>query len=125
MLIPDYQIHNILKDFTQRLKNGHHGAEAGCQLESVVNKVAGTIMRRVVDLGEEEARRRSRDTRGARRRRDPRDDHKAVHFHYHTIGTGPHKQLRRLSLENSTQLIDRFQSLIDPPENDAANGKTP
>ena len=124
MLIPDYQIHNILKDFTQRLKNGNRGPVAGCQLESVVNKVAGTIMRRVMYLGEEEARRRSRERRTGGRGRASRE-RKAIRFRYHTIGADHHKQLRHLSVENPAQLIDRFQSLIDPPQGDAAHDKTP
>ena len=115
MLIPDYQIHNILKDFTQRLKNGDRGPGAGGQSESVVNKVAGTIMRRVVDLGEEEARRCSRNARLPRSRRAS-GERRAVGFQYHTMGTDRCKRLRHLSLENSAQLIERFHSLITPPE---------
>lgn len=115
MRIPDYQIHNILKDFTQRLKNGNHRTEAGCQLESVVNKVAGSIMRRVVHLSEEEAQRHQDLPSGnpaAAGERPPKP------FHYHTMGDGHGKQLRRLALEDSEKLIDRFQSLVDAPEHD-------
>ena len=122
MLIPDYQIHNILKDFTQRLKNGNRGPGAGGQSESVVNKVAGTIMRRVVDLGQEEARRRSRDARPPKSRRGS-GERQAVGFQYHTMGTDRHKRLRHLPLENSAQLIKRFHSLITPAEGDPPKDK--
>ena len=56
MFIPNYQIHNILKDFTHQLKNGNNRKDADHRLETVVNKVAGTIMDRVARLSEEEAR---------------------------------------------------------------------
>lgn len=123
MLIPDYQIHNILKDFTQRLKNGNRGPGAGGQSESVVNKVAGTIMRRVVDLGEEEGRRNSLNARLTKNHRAS-CERQAVRFQYHTMETDRRKQLRHLPLENSARLIERFHSLIAPPEDDPSKNTT-
>lgn len=118
MFIPDYQIHNILKDFTLQLKNDQRHPQAGCQLESVVSKVSGTIMRRVVDLSEEEARRLNRKPLPASARHTPRE-RPPVYFHYHTIGRDHRKQRQRLALENSARLINRFQTLVDEPPRDA------
>lgn len=117
MLIPDYQIHNILKDFTLQLKNGNRRPETGCQLESVVNKVAGTIVRRVVHLSEEEARRLSRELRPEIPRGTPRE-RPPVRFHYHTIDRDQRKQRKSLALENSARLINRFESLMNASQTD-------
>jgi hypothetical protein len=117
MFIPDYQIHNILKDFTLQLKNGYRRPQAGCQLESVVNKVSGTIMRRVVHLSEEEARRLSRNPLPEAPPRTLRE-RAPVRFDYHTIDRDHRKQRQSLALENSAHLINRFHSLVDDRETD-------
>jgi len=110
MYIPSYQIHNILKDFTQRLKNGGQRPDAGDRLESVVNKVSVTIMNRVTRIGEEEARRRSRRPPPA----SPVDKQQPTTFHYHTLGRDHRKLKNHLCVENSRQLIERFFSLVEP-----------
>ncbi|HSO19755.1 MAG TPA: hypothetical protein VLT88_09875 [Desulfosarcina sp.] len=114
MFIPDYQIHNILKEFTQRLKNGNRRPDTGYQMETVVKKVAGNIMRRVVYLSEEEARRRTRSPRHDNRRPRPAIGERPPEpFHYQTIGDDHQKTRHRLTLENSQQLIQRFHSEME------------
>ena len=102
------------------MKSGSRRPGSGCQLESVVNKVAGTIMRRVVHVSEEEARRLNRDIRPEILRRTPRE-RQPVRFHYHTIDRDHRKQRNSLALENSARLINRFQSLIDDGEVDSTD----
>lgn len=114
MFIPNYQIHNILKDFTHRLKYGNHRQDAGHRLETIVNKVADTIMDRVTRLSEEEARRKA-DATGihAHPSPPPANEQQSGVFHYHTIGKDHHKTIKSLAVENPAHLIDRFQSVID------------
>ena len=111
MFIPNYQIHNILKDFTQQLKNDSHRLESGHRLEAVVNRVAGTIMDRVTHLSEDEA------GHGAQIVNNPSlwdsRERSSYLFHYHTIGTNQQKEKQCLAVENSEQLINRFQSILD------------
>lgn len=114
MLIPNYQIHNILKDFTQQLKNGQRDQDSDRRLKTVVNKVADTIVDRVTHLGEEESLRQT-DTADSRNRRSrgaarPKP---AGTFHYHTMGKNRQKQRQHLAVENPEELINRFQSVID------------
>lgn len=119
MFIPNYQIHNILKDYTQQLKNGHHRPEARCQLDTVVRKVAGTIMRRVVDLSEQEALRRIRSGHhGARRLPLEVKDRQPEKFHYHVIGSDHLKVRKWIAVENPAQLIDRFHCIIEETQDD-------
>ena len=114
MFIPDYQIHNILKEFTQRLKNGNRRPDTGYQMETVVQKVAGTIMRRVVYLSEEEARRRNRSPRQESRRPHPAIGERPPEpFHYQTIGDDLQKTRHRLTLENSKRFIQRYHSAME------------
>lgn len=126
MFIPDYQIHNILKDFSQHLRNGHRCPKTGCQMETVVNKVARTIMRRVVHLSEEEALHRSRVTRQGGRRplREPQD-RPPDSFEYQTFDRDHGKQRRCFSVENSRILIERFQSVVDDDKAGDASGDEP
>ncbi len=122
MYIPNYQIHNILKDFTHHLKNGRRRPDAGRRLEAVVNKVAGTIMNRVTRIGEEEARRRIRRTgTGRPQSPSPVDKHQPTTFHYHTLDQHHRKLKNHLCVEDSRQLIDRFFSLVDPAADDDAS----
>jgi len=119
MFIPNYQIHNILKDFTQQLKNGHPRSDAGHQLETVVKKVAGTIMSRVMRLSEEEARRRTRIVGSpAPQRPSAAPERHPTTFYYHTLDKDHRKQKQCLSVENSEQLINRFLSMIEPADDD-------
>jgi hypothetical protein len=114
MFIPNYQIHNILKDFTQQLRNGNHRQDAGHRLETVVKKVAGTIMDRVARLSEEEARFQAK---AARQKTTPlsstAEEKTPSAFHYHTIDENCHKIRHCLAVENPEQFINRFQSTID------------
>jgi hypothetical protein len=123
MFIPSYQIHNIIKDFTQQLKNGNHRPDACHRLETVVNKVAVTIMSRVTRLSQEEARLRTQITDGRNSVRPTRtaDKRQPTTFHYHTFDENDRKLKNCLSVENSEQLINRFLSMIettasDPPD---------
>ena len=119
MYIPNYQIHNILKDFTQHLKNGRRGPDAGHRLETVVNKVAGTIMNRVTRIGEEEARRRTRHTGTGRPKAvSPVDKRQPTTFHYHTLDQHHRKVKNHLCVEDSRQLIDRFFSMVDTSDDE-------
>ena len=122
MYIPNYQIHNILKEFTQQLKTGGRRADAGHRRETVVNKVAGTIMDRVTRIGEEEARRRIRRT-GADRGHpaSPVDKRQPTTFHYHTLDRHHRKLKNHLCVEDSRQLIDRFFSMVDTPDDDVSD----
>ena len=121
MFIPNYQIHNILKDFTQQLKKKNHRQEAGPRLEAVVNKVAGTIMDRVARLSEEEVRDRAGSLHTPAQSVSREHPRPPGEFYYHTIGKDCQKVRRHLSVENPRQLIDRFHTVIDkvaekPPE---------
>ena len=122
MYIPNYQIYNILKDFTQQLKNGGRRADAGHRRETVVNKVAGTIMDRVARIGEEEARRRIRRA-GADRSlpKPPVDKRHPTTFYYHTLDQHHRKLKNHLCVEDSRQLIDRFFSMVDKPADDVSD----
>jgi len=114
MFIPNYQIHNILKDFTQQLQNDQRGKEAGRRLETVVNRVSVTIMDRVTRLSEEESRHRTGMT-GYRDQhaQEPAHPKPSGTFHYHIMGKDRQKQRLHLSVENPEKLISRFQSIID------------
>lgn len=126
MFIPNYQIHNILKDFAQQLRNGNHRPDTGHRLETVVKKVAGTIMDRVARLSEEEARFQAK----AARQKTPLSPSTAVEkppsaFHYHTIDENCRKIKHCLALENPEQVINRFQSTIDAVATPSDENATP
>ena len=114
MFIPNYQIHNILKDFTQQLRNGNHRQDTGHRLETVVKRVAGTIVDRVARLSEEEARFQAE---AARQQTLPlsstTEEKPPAAFHYHTLDKNCHKIKHCLAVENPEQFINRFQSAID------------
>ena len=114
MFIPNYQIHNILKDFTQQLRNEKHRQEAGARLETVVNKVADTIMGRVARLGEEEVRRQDgTPPHHAHQPAFAANTRPSGTFRYHTIDSDQQKTEQHLEVENPAQLIKRFQSVMD------------
>jgi hypothetical protein len=122
MFIPNYQIHNILKDFTLQLKNGNHRPKADHRLETVVNKVAGTIRNRVTRIGVEEARRRIQRPGGRHSlSASPVDERQPSTFHYHTLDQHQHKTKNHLCVEDSRQLIDRFFSLVDTSSDDPSD----
>ncbi len=114
MFIPNYQIHNILKDFTHQLQNDQRSKDADRRLETVVNKVSVTIMDRVTRLSEEESRNRTGITSGRdQRAQEPTQPKSSGTFHYHTMGKDRQKHRQHLAVENPEELIGRFQSLID------------
>ncbi len=114
MFIPNYQIHNILKDFAQQLRNGNQRQDTGHRLETVVKKVAGTIMDRVARLSEEEARFQAEAAHQKTPPLSPTAEEKPPKvFHYHTIDKSCHKIKHCLAVENPEQFINRFQSTID------------
>ena len=117
MFIPNYQIHNILKDFTQQLRNEKHRQEAGARLETVVSKVADTIMDRVTRLGEEEVH--HQDGTPPHHAHQPAfsaNTRPSGTFRYHIIGRDQQKTEQHLEVENPAQLIKRFQSVMDKSE---------
>jgi hypothetical protein len=126
MYIPNYQIHNILKDFAQQLRSGNHRPDTGHRLETVVKKVAGTIMDRVARLSEEEARFQAE----AARQKTPLSSSTAAEkppsaFHYHTIDENCRKIKHCLAVENPEQFINRFQSTIDAVATPSDENGTP
>jgi hypothetical protein len=117
MFIPNYQIHNILKDFTHQLKNEKHRQDAGLRLETVVNKVAGTIVDRVTRLSEEEVQPPSgASDRPGRPLAPAPGTRPSGNFRYHTMSGGPAKTEHSLAVENPAQLIERFHSVMDETE---------
>jgi hypothetical protein len=129
MFIPNYQIHNILKDFAQQLKKtrlqnaspptlpttspGPTRTPDNLRLSSVVNKVADNIMDRIAGLGRE-----NDPTAGSEAKRsvpagaaDCRQ-HPPV-FDYHLMDRERGKVKQQLVVEDSHNLVSRFQNLTD------------
>ncbi len=127
MFIPSYQIHNILKDFTLQLKKMRQGSppEAGqtavaptpkigpnqLRLASVVAKVADDIMHRIANLGRE-----AEDTRPSGKERPARMTPGGIKtntaaFDYHLMDRTRGKVKKRLVVEDSRNLVERFQRL--------------
>ncbi len=129
MFIPSYQIHNILKDFTLQLKKMRQGnpPEAGktavaptpkmgpnqLRLASVVTKVADDIMHRIANLGRE-----AEDTlpAGTGKERPARMTPGGIKtntaaFDYHLVDRNRGKVKKRLVVEDSRNLVERFQRL--------------
>lgn len=127
MFIPNYQIHNILKDFTLQLKKWRQqnatpanreealpGPMSGpnrLRLSSVVNKVADNIMERIASLGQEAGTMETTET--ARSSREPDESFKCqpAAFDYYLLDPKKGKVKQRLVVRDSRQLIQRFQSL--------------
>ncbi|MGD8242162.1 MAG: hypothetical protein PVG19_03275 [Desulfobacterales bacterium] len=129
MFIPNYQIHNILKDFTRQLKKirkrrksptdsgavtpAHSRRPNDLRLTSVASKVAANIMDRIADLSEE-ARHRppaqsEQPSRGAQAQPPV--------FDYHLLDREKGKVKQHLVVEDSRVLVDRFQQMTaaEPP----------
>ena len=125
MYIPSYQIHNILKDFTLHLKKIRTGSPAGSgntatapslgpnqlRLATVVTKVADNIMHRIADLGRE-----AENTLPAGAERLPRAKDGSIRtnpaaFDYHLMDGEKGKVKKRLVVEDSRHLVERFQHL--------------
>ena len=117
MFIPNYQIHNILKDFTHQLRNGNHREDAGHRLETVVKKVAGSIIDRVARLSEEAQHPSETSGIHACPSSPPANEPQKGTFRYHTFGKDCHKIEKCLAVENPEQFINRFHSVIDDVEN--------
>ena len=130
MFIPNYQIHNILKDFTLQLKKIRQRRKSptdkqpvttsrrkhpnDLRLTSVASKVAENIMARSADLGEE-ARHRppvesEQPSRGA--------NAQPPVFDYHLLDREKGKLKQHLVVEDSRVLVERFQEMTaaEPPE---------
>lgn len=127
MFIPNYQIHNILKDFTLQLKKWRQqrttptgrrrpwpGPLSGpdhLRVASVVNKVADNIMHRIASLGQE-----IRPTSTSAPKDPPRQSgegdksHPAV-FDYYRLDPEKGKVKQRLVVADSHQLVQRFEAL--------------
>ena len=125
MFIPNYQIHNILKDFTQHLKKLRTGSPAEAdrtatapamgpnqlRLATVVTKVADDIMLRIADLGRE-----AENTLPAGPERPPRAKDGGIRtnpaaFDYHLMDGEKGKVKKRLVVEDSRHLVERFQHM--------------
>lgn len=137
MFIPSYQIHNILKDFTLQLKKirqqaapqtGREARSPGptrspndLRLASVVNKVADHIMTRIADLGQEAA-----PTTPSEPERPPRvpegggKSHPAA-FDYYRLDREKGKVKQRLMVEDSQNLVQRFERFTATGEIDREN----
>ena len=125
MFIPNYQIHNILKDFTLRLKkmrqhrrspavSGPTSAASGkpphdLRQAEVAGKVAENIMARIADLGKE-----ARHSPPAESQGPPRgfNDRPPV-FDYHLLDRQKGKVKHRLVVEDSRILVQRFQQMTN------------
>lgn len=130
MFIPNYQIHNILKDFTLQLKKIRQrrksptepgavtptrgGRPSDLRLTSVASKVAANIMNRIADLGEEA------------RHSAPMESERPSHggnaqppaFDYHLLDREKGKVKQHLVVEDSRNLVVRFQQMTaaEPPQ---------
>ncbi len=131
MFIPSYQIHNILKDFTLQLKKRRqrqtgdsHSPDSPApavgpdhlRQASVLTKVADNIMDRIANLGRE-----AQDSLSAVSDRPPPMagiDNKAVPagFDYHLMVRKEGKVKKRLVVEDSRNLVERFQHLTTMAE---------
>ena len=130
MQIPSYQIHNILKDFTQQLKkwHRHNAAAAGRQnllsgpgsgpndlrRAAVVSKVADKIMKRIASLGQEAEP--AAKTKRLSREPDEGFDAAPAAFDYHLLDPAKGKVKQRLVVKDSLQLVQRLQSLTAAEE---------
>ncbi len=125
MFIPNYQIHNILKDFTLHLKKLRTGNPAEgdrtatapamgpnqLRLATVVTKVADNIMHRIADLGRE-----AENTIPIAYERPPRVKDIGIRtnpaaFDYHLMDREKGKVKKRLVVEDSRHLVERFQHM--------------
>ncbi len=138
MFIPSYQIHNILKDFTQQLKKirqetapqaGSEAASPGptrtpnaLRLAPVVSKVADRIMNRIADLGQEAVPATpSESERPPHKPGAESKIHPAV-FDFYRLDREKGKVKQRLVVEDSQNLVRRFERVTaagaSGPENE-------
>jgi hypothetical protein len=126
MFIPSYQIHNILKDFTQQLKKmrqqgkkkgptadapGPGRAPDNLRLASVVNKVADNIMDRIAALGREADPTAASDANQTALDAAPDSKQHPPVFDYHLMDRKNGKVRQRLVVEDSRHLVERFQDI--------------
>lgn len=137
MFIPNYQIHNILKDFTLQLKKwraqsavrakpgeatpGPASGPDRLRVASVVNKVADNIMERIASLGQE-----ARTTSAPEMKHPPRKSNagfksQPAAFDYYRLDPKKGKVKQRLVVEDSRQLVQRFQTLTATDTNSDKN----
>ncbi len=123
MFIPSYQIHNILKDFTQRLRKIRQRPPApmdpgdlmsvperrphDLRLTAVASKVAETIRDRIADLGEE-----ARHSPSVASERSTRVfNAQPPVFAYYLLDRSQGKVKQHLVVEDSRILVQRFQQI--------------
>ena len=130
MFIPNYQIHNILKDFTLQLKKIRQRRKSptdnqpvttsrrkhpnDLRLTSVASKVAENIMARIADLGEEARHRPPVASEQSSRSANAQPPV----FDYHLLDREKGKIKQHLVVEDSRDLVERFQQMTaaEPPE---------
>lgn len=137
MFIPSYQIHNILKDFTLQLRKirrqtapqkGRESISPGptrspndLRLASVANKVADHIMDRIADLGQEaDPSATSESERSSRPPEAECKSHPAA-FDYYRMDRQKGKVKQRLVVEDSQNLVQRFQKLTAVDKTDGTD----
>ncbi len=127
MFIPNYQIHNILKDFTLQLKKWRQqratptgrrrtwpGPPSGpdhLRVASVVNKVADNIMKRIASLGHEIRPTSKFDKKVPPRQAGEGDKSHPAVFDYYRLDPEKGKVKQRLVVKDSHQLVQRFEAL--------------
>ena len=125
MFIPSYQIHNILKDFTRRLKkirqhprspavSGTTSPASGrsahdLRQSAVASQVAENIMARITDLGKEARHSPPAESRAPLRGFSERPPV----FDYHLLDRQKGKVKHRLVVEDSRILVQRFQQMTN------------
>lgn len=132
MFIPNYQIHNILKDFTLQLKKWRQrnrplanreeawpvpmGGPNRLRLAAVAHKVAQNIMERIASLGQEAGTAAPAET--GRPPRNPDEGFKChpEAFDYYLLDREKGKVKQRLVVKDSRQLLQRFQTLTAADE---------
>jgi hypothetical protein len=121
MFIPGYQIQNILKDFTLQLKKIRQGtgpeaaspgptrAPDNLRLAKVVSRVADNIMDRIAALGQEAESVADSDRPSPLAGEDVKSQQPV--FDYHLMDRKKGKVRKRLVVEDSHSLVERFQNL--------------
>jgi hypothetical protein len=121
MFIPGYQIQNILKDFTLQLKKIRQGTEPetaspgptrapdNLRLAKVVSRVTDNIMDRIAALGQEAQSAADSDRPSPLTGEDVKSQQPV--FDYHLMDRKKGKVRKRLVVEDSHSLVERFQNL--------------
>ncbi|MDJ0667248.1 MAG: hypothetical protein QNJ61_08220 [Desulfobacterales bacterium] len=139
MFIPNYQIHNILKDFTRQLKKirqrrkspadpgtvvpARDRRPSDLRLTAVASKVTANIMDRIASLGEE-----ARHSPPMESERPPRGaDAQPPAFDYHLLDREKGKVKQQLVVEDSRILVARFQQMTaaEPPKEEIETQRQP